>query len=186
MYGITDLKNGTTFEVDGQPYVVLEYQHSKKGRSGAVMRTKLRNLLTGAVVQNTFSGNEKFAEVNIERRKVQYLYKDGASYYFMDIDTYDQFDLFADDLGHNVNYLKDGENVQFQFYQGKPINLDLPPKLDFEVVEASDGVKGDTASSATKVITIETGLHVTVPLFIKQGDKIRISTADGSYVERAK
>lgn len=186
MYGINDLKTGTTFEVDGQPFVVVEYQHSKKGRSGAVMRTKIKNLLTGAFVQKTFSGNEKFAEVSIERRKVQYLYKDGTQYYFMDIDDYSQFDLTADDLGNNVSYLKDGENVQFQFYQGRPINLDLPPKLDFLVTEASDGVKGDTASSATKVVTIETGLHVTVPLFVKQGDKIRISTTDGSYVERAK
>ncbi len=186
MYGITDLKTGTTFEVDGAPYVVLDYQHSKQGRSGAVMRTKIKNLLTGAIVQRTFSGNEKFAEVQIDRRKVQYLYKDGASYYFMDVDNYDQFDMTADELGNNINYLKDGEIVQFQFYQGKPINLDLPIKMDFEVTEASEGLKGDTASGATKMVVIETGLNVYVPLFIKQGDKIRVNTSDGSYVERAK
>lgn len=186
MYGINDLKTGTTFEVEGSPFVVLDYQHSKQGRSGAVMRTKIRNLLTGAVLQKTFSGNEKFVEVQIERRKVQYLYRDGASYYFMDVNDYSQFDLNSEDLGNNVNYLKDGENVQFQFYNDKPINLDLPPKLDFEVTEASEGLKGDTASGATKAVIIETGLSVNVPLFIKQGDKIRISTADGSYVERAK
>ena len=186
MYGINDLKNGTTFEVDGAPYVVLEYQHSKQGRSGAVMRTKIRNLLTNAIVQRTFSGNDKFAEVQIERRKVQYLYKDGDSYYFMDENDYSQFDLKEEVLGNHVNFLKDGEVVQFQFYDGKPISLDLSPKMDFEVTEASDGVRGDTASSATKVVTIETGLNVTVPLFIKQGDRIRINTTDGSYVERAK
>ncbi len=186
MYGITDLKTGTTFEVEGAPYVVLEYQHSKQGRSGAVMRTKIRNLLTGAIVQKTFSGNEKFAEVQIERHKVQYLYQDNGSYYFMDVDSYDQFELTKDDLGNNLNYLKDGEVYQFQFYQGRPINLELAPKMDFEVTEASEGLRGDTASSATKVVTIETGLNVTVPLFIKRGDKIRISTVDGSYVERAK
>jgi elongation factor P len=186
MYGINDLKTGTTFEVDGAPFVVLDYQHSKQGRSGAVLRTKIKNLLTGATVQKTFSGSEKFNEVQIERKKVQYLYQDSGRYYFMDVNDYSQFDLSKEDLGSNTNYLKDGEVVQFQFYQGNPINLDLPVKMDFEVTEASDGVRGDTASSATKVVTIETGLNVTVPLFIKQGDKIRINTTDGSYVERAK
>jgi len=186
MYAISDLKNGTTFEVDGAPFIVLDYQHSKKGRSGAVMRTKIKNLLTGAIVQRTFSGNEKFPEVDIERRKVQYLYKDGNSYYFMDVASYDQFDMAAEDLGNNTNYLKDGEVVQFQFYLDKPINLELPVKMDFEVTEASEGLKGDTASGATKMVTLETGLTVYVPLFIKQGDKVRVNTTDGSYVERAK
>jgi elongation factor P len=186
MYAISDLKNGTTFEVDGAPFIVLDYQHSKKGRSGAVMRTKIKNLLTGAIVQRTFSGNEKFPEVDIERRKVQYLYRDGNSYNFMDVASYDQFDMTADDLGNNTNYLKDGEVVQFQFYLNKPINLELPVKMDFEVTEASEGLKGDTASGATKMVTLETGLTVYVPLFIKQGDKVRVNTTDGSYVERAK
>jgi len=186
MYGINDLKNGVTFEVDSQPFVVLDYQHSKQGRSGAVLRTKLRNLLTGATVNKTFSGNEKFVEVQIERKKVQYLYLDSGRYYFMDQNDYSQFDLAAEDLGINVNYLKDGEVVQFQFYGEKPINLDLPVKMDFEVTEASEGLKGDTASGATKAVKIETGLSVNVPLFIKKGDKIRINTTDGSYVERAK
>jgi elongation factor P len=186
MYGITDLKTGTTFEIEGVPFAVLDYQHSKKGRSGAVMRTKLKNLLTGATVQKTFSGNEKFVEVDIERKKVQYLYADGGRYYFMDQNDYSQFDLAAEDLGHNINYLKDGEVVQFQFYQGNPINLDLPVKMDFLVTEASKGLKGDTASGATKSVTLETGLKVNVPLFIKEGDTLRINTTDGSYVERAK
>jgi len=186
MYGITDLKTGVTFEIEGVPFAVIEYQHSKKGRSGAVMRTKLKNLLTGAVVQKTFSGNEKFVEVQIERKKVQYLYEDGGRYYFMDQNDYSQFDLPAEDLGHNINYLKDGGEVQFQFYDGRPINLDLPVKMDFIVTEASEGLKGDTSSGATKTVTLETGLKVNVPLFIKQGDGIRVNTTDGSYVERAK
>lgn len=186
MYGINDLKTGTTFELEGQPFVVLEYQHSKMGRGGAVLRTKLKNLLTGATVQKTFSGSEKFTEVQIERKKVQYLYEDNGRYYFMDQNDYSQFDLSSEDLGNNVHYLKDGEEVQFQFYGGKPISLDLPVKMDFVVTEASEGLKGDTASAATKVVTIETGLKVNVPLFIKEGDKIRVNTTDGSYVERAK
>ena len=186
MYGINDLKTGTTFELDGSPYVVLDYQHSKQGRSGAVLRTKLKNLLTGATVQRTFSGSEKFAEVDIERKKVQYLYADVGRYYFMDQNDYTQFDLSAEDMGSNIHYLKDGELVQFQFYGDKPINLDLPVKMDFAVTEAGEGLKGDSASGSTKVVTIETGLKVNVPLFIKQGDLIRINTIDGSYVERAK
>lgn len=186
MYGINDLKNGTTFELDSQPFVVLDYQHSKQGRSGAVLRTKLKNLITGATVQKTFSGNEKFNEVQIDRKKVQYLYADGGRYYFMNQNDYTQFDLSAEDMGSNVHYLKDGEIVNFQFYGGKPISLELPVKMDFLVTEASEGLKGDTASGSTKVVTLETGLKVNVPLFIKQGDILRINTTDGSYVERAK
>jgi elongation factor P len=186
MYGINDLKTGTTFELDGQPYTVLDYQHSKQGRSGAVLRTKIKNLLTGATVQRTFSGNEKFNEVQIERKKVQYLYVDNSRYFFMDQNDYSQFDLSSEDLGNNISYLKDGEVVQFQFYADKPINLDLPVKMDFLVTQAGEGLKGDTASGATKSVTIETGLKVNVPLFIKEGDVIRVNTMDGSYVERAK
>ena len=186
MYGINDLKNGTTFELDGQPFVVLDYQHSKQGRSGAVLRTKIKNLITGAIVQRTFSGSEKFSEVQIDRKKVQYLYADSDHYYFMDQNDYSQFDLPAEELGNSIHYLKDGEVVQFQFYDDKPINLDLPVKMDFLVTEAGEGLKGDTASGSTKVVTIETGLKVNVPLFIKEGEKIRINTTDGSYVERAK
>jgi elongation factor P len=186
MYGINDLKNGTTFELEGQPFVVLDYQHSKQGRSGAVLRTKIKNLLTGATVQRTFSGSEKFGEVQIERKKVQYLYLDNGRYFFMDQNDYSQFDLSAEDLGSNTSYLKDGEIVTFQFYAGKPISLDLPVKMDFLVTEASEGLKGDTASGSTKVVTIETGLKINVPLFIKEGDMLRINTTDGSYVERAK
>jgi elongation factor P len=186
MYGINDLKNGTTFELDGQPFIVLDYQHSKQGRSGAVLRTKIKNLLTGATIQRTFSGNEKFNEIQIDRKKVQYLYTDGGHYYFMDQDDYSQFDLPAEELENSVHYLKDGEVVQFQFYGDKPINLDLPVKMDFLVTEAGEGLKGDTASGSTKVVTIETGLKVNVPLFIKEGEVIRVNTTDGSYVERAK
>lgn len=185
MYGINDLKTGTTFELEGEPFVVLDYQHSKMGRSGAVLRTKIKNLINGSILQRTFQGNEKFNEVQIERKKVQYLYEDSGRYYFMDQDDYSQFDLGKEDLGNNVNFLKDGEIVQFQYYQGKPINIDLPVKMEFTVTEASEGLKGDSASSSTKTVVIETGLKVNVPLFIKQGDKLRINTQTGEYVERA-
>lgn len=185
MYGINDLKAGTTFELDGQPFIVLEYQHSKQGRGGAVMRTKIRNLLTGSILQRTFQGSDKFNEVQIERRNVQYLYEDSGSYYFMDQEDYSQFDMRAEELGETTNFLKDGEVVQAQYYLGKAINIELPIKMEFEVTEASDGLRGDTASKTVKTVTIETGYKVNVPLFIKQGNKIRINTTTGEYVERA-
>jgi elongation factor P len=185
MYSINDLKTGTTFELDGSPFVVLDYQHSKMGRGGAVLRTKIKNLLTGATVQRTFQGSDKFEEIRIERKKVQYLYCEGGRYYFMDQDDYSQFDLSKEDLETAVNYLKDGEIVQFQYYKGKPINIDLPIKMEFVVTEASEGLKGDRVSAATKPVVIETGISVDVPLFVKQGDRIRIDTRNGQYIERA-
>jgi len=185
MLTINDLKTGTTFEWETAPYVVLEYQHSKMGRGGAVLRTKIKNLLTGAVIQKTFQGSDKFNEVRIERRKVQYLYQDSGQYYFMDQEDYSQFDMNLSDLGEAVNYLKDGEIVQFQYYEGQPINIDLPIKMVFSVTEASEGIKGDTVSASTKQVKIETGLTVNVPLFVKKGDKIRVDTRSGAYVERA-
>ena len=185
MYSINDLKTGTTFEYENTPYTVLDYQHSKMGRGGAVLRTKLKNLITGAVISRTFQGSDKFVEVRIERKKVQYLYQDNGRYFFMNQNDYTQFDLGAEDLGSTVNYLKDGEIAQFQYYKGQPINIDLPVKLVFLVIEAGEGIKGDTVSAATKPVKIETGLSVNVPLFIKQGDKIRVDTRSGAYVERA-
>ncbi|MDD5693450.1 MAG: elongation factor P [Patescibacteria group bacterium] len=185
MYSINDLKTGTTFEHGGNPFIVLDYQHSKMGRGGAVLRTKLKNLVTGAVVQQTFQSSDKFEEIRIERRKVQYLYNDSGRYYFMDQEDYTQFDMSKGDLDSANNFLKDGEIVQFQYYKGKPINIDLPVKMTFEVTEASEGLKGDTVSAATKQVKIETGLMVNVPLFVKQGDKIRVDTRTGAYVERA-
>jgi elongation factor P len=185
MSSINDLKTGTTFEYEGTPFVVLEHQHSKIGRGGAMLRTKLKNLITGSVVQKTFQGSDKFSEIRIERHKVQYLYHHDGRYYFMSQNDYSQFDLSKEDLGSNVNYLKDGEIVQFQYYKSKPINIDLPIKMVFEVIEANEGLKGDTVSTSTKPAKIETGLTVSVPLFIKKGDKIRVDTRTGEYVERA-
>jgi elongation factor P len=185
LYTINDLKTGTTFEMEGAPYIILEYQHSKMGRGGAVLRTKIKNLITGAILQRTFQGSDKFNEVRIERRKVQYLYLDSGGYHFMDQEDFSQFDMGGEDLGPAKNYLKDGEIVQFQYYRGKPINIELPIKMVFKVTEASEGVKGDTVSASTKQVKIETGLTVNVPLFVKQGDMIRVDTRNGAYVERA-
>ena len=183
MLNITDLKTGTVFEDQEQPWLVLEYQHSKTGRAGAVMRTKLKNLATGATVQKTFQGSDKFVPVQLERKKAQYLYDDNG-YVFMDTTTYDQFNLQKEVVGSSMNYIKEGEEIQLVFYKGKPISIDLPIKVKLKVKDAPGTDKGNTATAATKQATLETGIIVNVPLFIKTGDTLVIDTRDGSYVER--
>jgi elongation factor P len=186
MYGITDLKNGTNITYGGEPHVVLEYQHIKMGRGGAILKAKLKNLITGSSFETTFKGGEKIEPASLERRPVQFTYADDAGYNFMDMTSYDQFVLSKQDLGNNLNYLKEGNEVDVQFFKGKPINIQLPIKMDFEVIQAEKGIRGDTATAATKPVTIETGLVVLVPLFINEGDKIKIDTRTGTYVERVK
>jgi elongation factor P len=183
MLSITDLKTGVVFEDNDEPWLVLEYQHSKTGRAGAVMRTKIKNLVTGATVQKTFQGADKFIPVQLERKKAQYLYQDGG-YVFMDSATYEQFNLTPETVGVGVHYIKEGEEIQLVFYKGKPISLDLPIKVKLTVTDAPGTDKGNTATAATKQATLETGLTVNVPLFIKTGDTLVIDTRDGSYVER--
>ncbi|MDO8507130.1 MAG: elongation factor P [bacterium] len=186
MYDISDLKVGTVFEYEKEPYVVVESQHTKMGRGGAILRVKIKNLVSGATLGTTFRSSDKFSPVNIERKKAQFLYSEGANYFFMDQTSYEQLSLGSEFVGTANNYLLEGEVYQLQVYDGRPISIDLPIKMEFLVTEAEKGLKGDTASAATKPIKIETGLSVNVPLFIKNGDKIRVDTRDGSYVERAK
>jgi len=186
MYGITDLKSGVNITYGGDPHVVLEYQHIKVGRGGAILKVKLRNLINGSSFETTFKGGEKIEPASLERRLVQFTYVDESGYNFMDMTSYDQFILNKEDLGTNLNYLKEGEEVDVQFFKGNPIKIQLPIKMDFLVVQAEKGVKGDTATSATKPVIIETGLVVQVPLFISEGDKIKIDTRTGTYVERVK
>jgi elongation factor P len=186
MYGITDLKTGVNINYEGEPHVVLEYQHIKMGRGGAILKAKLKNLITGSSFETTFKGGEKIEPAYLERRSVQFTYADENGYNFMDMTSYDQFTLTKEDLGNNLNYLKEGEEVDIQFFKDKPINIQLPIKMDFKVIQAEKGIRGDTATAATKPVTIETGLIVQVPLFISEGDKIKIDTRTGSYVERVK
>jgi len=186
MYDISDLKVGTVFEYEGEPYVVVESQHTKMGRGGAVLKTKIKGLTNGVTLNASFRSSDKFNPVNIERKKAQYLYSEGKSFFFMDQNSYEQLSLGAEFIGSAKNFLIEGEVYQLQLYKGNPISIDLPIKMDFTVTEAEKGLKGDTASSATKPVKIETGLSVNVPLFVKKGDRIRVDTRDGSYVERAK
>lgn len=183
MLSLTDLKTGVVFEENDEPWLVLEYQHSKTGRAGAVMRTKLKNLATGATVQKTFQGSDKFVPVRLEHKKAQYLYED-SGYVFMDSATYDQFNLQAEVVGNAMSYIKEGEEIQLIFYKDKPISIDLPIKVKLKVTDAPGTDKGNTATAATKTATLETGLKANVPLFIKTGDLLVVDTRNGSYVER--
>ncbi len=185
MFTINDLKNGTVFEENGQPWLVLEYQHSKMGRGGAVLKTKLKNLITGAVVAKTFQGSDKFMEVNLERKRAQYLYQEGEFFVFMDSATYEQFNLGKEIVGSLPDFVKEGEEIQLQYYKEKPINIDIPIKVKLQVAEAAETDKGNTATAATKTVKLETGLSIQAPLFVKKGDTLVVDTRNSSYVERA-
>lgn len=185
MLGLTDIKNGKKILWEGEPYVVMEYQHSKTGRAGAVMRTKLKNLLSGVIIEYTFQDKDKFEEVETTKSIAQYLYREGDEYQFMDSESYEQFGMDAATLGDVAKYLIEGTEVTVLNYDGKPINVELPVKMEFEVKDAPPGIKGDTASGGDKVVTLENDLSLTVPLFISAGDRVIVNTEKGEYVSRA-
>jgi elongation factor P len=185
MLGITDLKTGTTIDLNGDPIIVLDYQHSKMGRGGAVLRTKLRNLKTGATFDMTFKSSDKFEEATLERRPCQYLYQDGNGFAFMDTASFEQFTLSSELVGEKSRFLKEGGEFQIIFYEDQPVSVVFPIKMEFEVTHTEPGVKGDTAQGGSKPATLETGAIITVPLFVKIGDHIRVNTDEGTYVERA-
>jgi len=184
MIDVNELRNGVTFTMDGNLYKVLEYQHHKPGRGKATIRTKLRNLRTGATIQHNFISGDRVEEIRIERREVQYLYRDGNLYYFMDTESYDQMALPADTLGEQAVYLKEGMELVISMWEGQPLDVDLPAAVELEVVDAEMAVAGDTATGATKRVTVETGLQVQVPLFVESGDVIRVDTRTGAYITR--
>ena len=184
MYGITDLKIGTAINIDGQSYIVASSHHSKQARGGGVMKTSLKNLVTGATVQKTFQGNDKIDPANVGFSRAQYLYNDGEKYYFMDGTTFEQFELSKDNLGDQTFYLIEGTDVDIQNIDDKPVNIRLKPKIELKVKHTDPGVKGDTATGGTKPATLETDLVVQVPLFINIGDKIRVNTETREYCER--
>ncbi len=186
MLGITDLKTGVAIIYEGAPCVVLSYEHSKMGRGGAVLRTKLRNLRTNATFDITFKGSDKFDEAPLIKRACSFLYKDEDGFAFMDSATFDQFTIKAEIIGDKSRYLKEGTDIQILFFDDQPVSIDLPIKMEFEVTHTEPGVKGDTAQGGSKPATLETGATVTVPLFVKIGDVIRVNTVEGTYVERAR
>ncbi|NSW90962.1 MAG: elongation factor P [Firmicutes bacterium] len=180
-----DFKNGITFEMDGQVYQVVEFQHVKPGKGAAFVRTKLKNIITGGTIEKTFSPTDKMPKAHIERKDMQYLYNDGQLYYFMDVETYEQIPLSAEMLGDSLKFIKENMIVKLLSFKDKVFGVEPPNFVELEVIQTEPGVKGDTVTGATKPATVETGAVVKVPLFINQGDIIRIDTRTGEYMERA-
>ena len=186
MYQPTDLKKGVVCQIDGKPYRVVEYGQKVMGRGGSIVNVKLKNLIDGSVIPKTFKGQEKIETAEVSNKTVQYLYRDDSLFYFMDPESFEQFELNADIVDSAAGYLKEGNELNLQMFDGRVINVELPKNLYLEVTYAEDVVKGDTTSNVLKDATLETGLVVKVPAFIKQGDVISVDTATGEYRERKK
>ncbi len=181
-----DLKNGMTLELDNVLFQVVEFQHVKPGKGGAFVRTKLRNVKTGAVIERTFNAGVKVGLAIVERKGMQYLYSDGADFVFMDLDTYDQIHVGPEVVGDLGKYLVEGAEAQVAVHQGEPIADDLPASVVLAITETAPGAKGDTKTGAMKPATVETGAVVQVPLFVEEGEKIKVDTRSGDYIERVK
>lgn len=180
-----DFKNGTTFEMDGQVYQIIEFQHVKPGKGAAFVRTKIKNVITGSTVERTFNPSDKFEKAQINRRDMEYLYNDGDLAYFMDTETYEQMPLNISKIGDALQFVKENTVCKVLSYKDNVFGIEPPMFVELEVTHTEPGFKGDTATGATKPATVETGAQVKVPLFINTGDKIRIDTRTGEYLERA-
>jgi elongation factor P len=186
MIDTTQFRSGLKIEYNGEPYVIVECQHVKPGKGVAFVKTKMKNLKTRNVLDVNFRSGDKVEKPDLETREMQYLYNDGDMFYFMDMDTYEQKPLTEDQLGEAKKYIKENGIVTVLFYKGVPISIDLPPKVELKIVQSEPGVKGDTAQGATKPAVLETGAVVQVPLFIEEGEIIRIDTRTGEYLERVR
>lgn len=186
MYQPTDLKKGVVCQIDGKPYRVIDYGQKVMGRGGSIVNVKLKNLIDGSVIPKTFKGQDKIEPAEVSNKTVQYLYNDGEVFYFMDPETFEQFELASDIVDDARQYLKEGDSLNLQFFDEKVITVELPKNLYLEVTYSEDVVKGDTTSSVLKDATLETGLVVKVPSFIKTGDVISVDTTTGEYRERKK
>ncbi|MBR3133834.1 MAG: elongation factor P [Clostridia bacterium] len=184
VYSAGDFRNGTTFEMDGNVYRIVEFQHVKPGKGSAFVRTKIKNVITGAVLEKTFNPSEKFPAAEIERKEMQYLYEDGGIYYFMDNETYDQTPLNKDQLGDSLKFLKENMNVKLLSYQGNVFSIELPISVELEVTYTEPGFAGNTTTTSGKPATLENGYELTVPMFINIGDIIKVDTRTGEYMER--
>jgi elongation factor P len=185
MYSTADFRRGLKIEIEGKPYIIVDFQHVKPGKGGAFVRTKIKNLETGQVLEQTFRAGTKLDVPDLEQKFVQYLYQEGEQYVFMDTQTYDQVYVTGDYLGDAVNYLIPNIEVQVLYYKGRPIGVDMPTSIVMTVASTEPGMRGDTATGATKPATMETGLVVAVPLFIEEGQRLKIDTRSGEYIERA-
>ena len=180
-----DFRNGVTFEMDGNVYSIIEFQHVKPGKGAAFVRTKIRNVISGAVTEKTFNPNDKYPTAFIERKDMEYLYNDGDLYYFMDSETYEQLPISPNDLGDNFRFVKENMVCKVLSYKGNVFGIEPPNFVELQVTETEPGVKGDTATNVTKPATLETGAEIKVPIFINEGEMIRVDTRTGEYMERA-
>ena len=184
MYSTTDFRNGLKIEIDGTPFEIIEFQHFKPGKGGAMVRTKLRNILNGRVLDNTFRSGEKVERPNLESRDMQFLYHEGEQLVFMDMTTYDQMHMDAEATDGKANYLKDGQECRVLLYNEKPLDIEIPASLVLEVTETEPGAKGDTVSNVTKPATLETGVVIQVPIFVNIGDRVKVDTRTNGYLGR--
>ena len=184
MYSTTDFRKGLKIEIDGTPFEIIEFQHFKPGKGGAMVRTKLRNILNGRVLDNTFRSGEKVERPNLESRDMQFLYHEGEQLVFMDMTTYDQMHMDAEATDGKANYLKDGQECRVLLYNEMPLDIEIPASLVLEVTETEPGAKGDTVSNVTKPATLETGVVIQVPIFVNIGDRVKVDTRTNGYLGR--
>ena len=186
MVSTTEFRNGLVIRMDGELYTMVEFQHVKPGKGGAFVRTRLKNVITGRVIDRTFRSGEKVEDVRLEKKQVQYLYKGEGEYVFMDMASYEQFPAAETVVGDAADFMKEGMDVEILFQGDSPIGVDLPIFVELEVVKTEPGVKGDTASGGSKPATLETGAVIQVPLFLEEGERVKVDTRTGIYVERVK
>lgn len=186
MISTSDFKGGAKLEIDDDPYVIVDFQHVKPGKGGAFVRTKMKNLKTGNLLERTFRSGEKFEEPDLLEREMQFLYVQGDEYHFMDANTYEQLFLSSEQLGASKDYLKENMIAKILFFRGKPLGVDLPLFVELKIVETAPGIRGDTATGGTKIAKLESGGTVKVPLYIEEGTLIKVDTRTGTYVERVK
>lgn len=179
-----DFRKGVTVEIDGSVWAIADFQHVKPGKGAAFVRTRLKNVMTGAVLERTFNPTDKYPKAHIETKEMQYLYSDGELYYFMDVETYEQLPLNYDQVEDSINFIVENENVKVRFFKGSPFSVEAPNFVELTVTETDPGFKGDTATGTTKPATLETGYKINVPLFVNEGDRIRVDTRSGEYMER--
>jgi len=184
MLSINEIKIGKVIQVNNEPYVILKTDHHKMGRGGAVLKVKLKNLINGNMLDKTFQGNDKAETADTEKKKANYMYKDENNANFMDSETYEQFTLPLDTIGDKIKFMKDGTDVDILYFQGNPVAIDLPIKVELKVTSAPPGVKGNSAGNVMKQVELETGATISTPLFVNEGDVIRINTDTEEYVER--
>lgn len=185
MLNFNEIKMGRVIKLNGEPYVIIKTDHHKMGRGGAVLKIKCRNLINGNVLERTYQGTEKAEEAETQTKKANFMYKDKEQAYFMDNESFEQFEIGLEEIGDAAIFLKDGTDVDVLYFESKPVSVSLPIKMEFKVVSAPPGVKGNSAGNVNKQVEIETGATISVPMFINEGDIIRINTDSGEYVERA-